>query len=324
MRYTAGQRRTFFALVLVGALIAVVLVLAGLDGLWLVAFSLLYPVAFRMTFVASADFEPVSFRQSVAVRRALRRREVVLHYQPKVVLATGQTIAVEGLARWNHPRRGVLLPGAWLRATETRWLEMRFCLYILDIAIQQAKAWKADGLDIVIQVNVSPRCFVDPSFPRCVDQLLDRWDVPASSIGLEVTEATLDLPDRALSIAEQLTGRGIVLSLDDFGVGHSSMRRLLRLPFAELKIDKSFVMGMIGSDRHSAVVGAAISLGHGLGMDIVAEGVEDVATRERLVAMGCDIAQGFLFSRALPANDLVSYVRAHEPPTPVLVPAAPR
>ncbi|MCW2990820.1 MAG: putative signaling protein [Solirubrobacterales bacterium] len=326
MRYTASQRRTFAALVLTTTLIAFWLVSVDVDPVWLVVYAGVFPVVFRLLLVASSHFEPATLWQSGRVWRAMRRSEIVLHYQPKVALATGSTAAVEALARWDHPRRGLLPPAAWLRATENPWLEMRFCRYVLDVAIRQARDWRLDGHDLLIQVNVSPRCFIDRRFPQYVKESLERWEVPPSFISLEITEATLELPDRALAIAEQITTLGVSLSLDDFGIGHSSMRRLVRLPFSELKIDKSFVMGMLGSDRHQAVVRSAISLGHGLQMDIVAEGVENAATRDRLTAMGCDIAQGFHFSRALPPGELLAYVAATAVPEPVRVspPRTPR
>jgi EAL domain-containing protein (putative c-di-GMP-specific phosphodiesterase class I) len=308
MRYTTNQRQTFAVLVLASTLVALWLTAAHVGRAWIVLYAALFPAIFRIIIVASAQVEPTNLWRAGRVWLAMRRGEIVLHFQPKVTLATGETSRVEALARWEHPRRGVLLPGEWLRATESRWLAMRFCRYVLEAAIRQASLWHRDMRDILIEVNVSPQCFVDHRLARCVEELLERWDLPPSYIALEVTEEALDRPDRALTVAYQLSAMGISLSLDDFGVGHSSMDRLARLPFAELKIDKRFVMGMLGSDRHRAVVGAAVSLGHGLAMDVVAEGVENVATRDRLVASGCDTGQGFLFSPALPAGELTEWI----------------
>jgi EAL domain-containing protein (putative c-di-GMP-specific phosphodiesterase class I) len=318
-----NHRRNLARLVLAGALVALWFVSVDMDRLWIVVYAVVILTTVRLIFLTSEHFELAGLWQSMLVWRAMRRGEIVLHYQPKIALSTGRTVAVEALARWRHPRRGLLPPAAWLRATENPWLEMAFCRYVLDMAIHQARLWRLSGLDLLIEVNVSPRCFVDRRFPQHVAELLERWEVPPSFIALEVTEAALDIPERALAIAEQITGLGVSLALDDFGVGHSSMRRLVRLPFSELKIDKSFVMGMIGSDRHNAVVAAAISLGHGLNMEVVAEGVENAATLARLAVMDCDVAQGFHFSRALPADDLVAYLaeEEHAPHAPASAPA---
>jgi EAL domain-containing protein (putative c-di-GMP-specific phosphodiesterase class I) len=309
MGHTTSHGRAFWALAIASTAAAVGLFLLDVGDLWIVAYAALSPLAFRL--VLSAWFAPGAPWRAVAVWGAMRRRELVLHYQPLVELSSGHTVAVEALARWEHPRRGLLLPGTWLAATESPFLEMRFCRYVLDAALRQAWMWRQEGRDLLIQVNVSPPCFVDRRFPRYVAELLERWDVPASVIAIEITEASLDLPERALAIADQITSMGISLALDDFGTGHSSMARLVRLPAAEIKIDKSFVIGMLGSDRRSAVVTSTVSLGHGLRMGVVAEGVESAATCARLADMGCDIAQGFHFSRALPPDELIGFLAEH-------------
>jgi EAL domain-containing protein (putative c-di-GMP-specific phosphodiesterase class I) len=308
VRYTVNQRQTFAVLVLASLLGALWLTSAHLGRVWVVLYAALFPAIFRAIIVASAQAEPANPWMLMRVWLAMRRNEIVLHYQPKVTLATGETTRVEALARWNHPRLGQLLPGQWLHATESRWLEMRFSRYVLDAAIRQASLWRRDMRDLLVEINVSPRSFADQRLVGCVAELLERWDLPPSFIALEITEAALELPERALTVADQLTAMNVSLALDDFGIGHSSFDRLVRLPFAEIKIDKRFVMGMLGSDRHRAVINAAINLGHGLGMDVVGEGVETAATRDRLLACGCDKGQGFHFSRALPAGELTKWI----------------
>ncbi|MDX6640397.1 MAG: diguanylate cyclase [Solirubrobacteraceae bacterium] len=327
MRYTINQRQTFAILVLASLLGALWLTSAHLGRVWVVLYAALFPAIFRAIIVASAHVEPTNPWMLMRVWLAMRRGEIVLHYQPKVTLATGETTRVEALARWNHPRLGQLLPGQWLHATESRWLEMRFSRYVLDAAIRQASLWRRDMRDLLVEINVSPRSFADQRLVRVVADLLERWDLPPSFIALEITEAALEMPERALTVADQLTAMGVSLALDDFGIGHSSFDRLVRLPFAEIKIDKRFVIGMLGSDRHRAVVNAVINLGHGLGMDVVGEGVETAATRDRLLAGGCDKGQGFLFSPALPPGELTKWIdsqrlqRLASPETPRADPA---
>lgn len=308
MRYTTNQRQTFAVLVLASTLVAFWLTRAKLDPFWIVLYAAAFPAGFRAIMITSANVEPTNPWLLVRVWLALRRGEIVLHYQPKITLATGEVNRVEALARWDHPRRGLLPPSEWLHATESRWLEMRFCRYVLDATVRQAALWRRDMRDLLVQVNVSPRCFVDRRLVRNVADQLEHWEVPPSFIALEITEAALELPDRALIAADQLTTMGVKLALDDFGIGHSSMERLARLPFAEIKIDKRFVLGMLGSRRHQAIVDAVVSLGHGLGMAVVAEGVEDTATRDRLLANGCDLAQGFLYSKALPPAEVAAWI----------------
>lgn len=247
----------------------------------------------------------------VRVWRAMRRGEIVLHYQPKVTVGSSTPSGVEALARWRHPRRGLLAPADWLQATEHRWLDRRFCTYVLGEAVAQAAVWRAQGRDFVVCVNVAPSCFVQRWLPRSIAQLLDEHDLPATYLCIEVTEAALDLSGHPVAVAEELTAMGVTLSLDDFGVGHSSMDRLVRLPLNELKIDKRFVTRMVANDRNRAVVRAAIGLAHSLGMVVVAEGVEQAATMRALEGLGCDLAQGYLFSPAVPALELEQWLDRH-------------
>jgi EAL domain-containing protein (putative c-di-GMP-specific phosphodiesterase class I) len=308
MRYTASQRQAFALLTLVSVLVAYGLTHMRVGHAWVVVYAATFPLVFRFLLLATDRLGPSIVWQSALVWRAMRRGEIVLHYQPLVELATGRVVALEALARWNHPRKGLLPPARWLAATDHPWLETRFCCHILDVAVRQAADWRRQGADVVVQVNVSPRCFIDPRFPAHVAAAIEQHDLHPSFLGLEITEASLELPDRALAIAGQLTAMGIRLALDDFGIGHSSMRRLVQLPFSDIKIDKSFVMNMLGSDRHQAVVGAAISLSRGLNLQAVAEGVESAVIRDRLAAMNCEIAQGYFFAKPLPPEDVTRHL----------------
>jgi EAL domain-containing protein (putative c-di-GMP-specific phosphodiesterase class I) len=321
MGYTRKQRATFALLVLGSTLAVYLMVTEHAGDLWVVLYSALLPIGFRMLIVASGQPDPWRTFRAANLWRAMRRGEIVLHYQPLVDTGSGRTSGAEALARWDHPRRGLLAPADWLGATEHRWLERRFCMLVLRAAVEQAATWRAQGRDIVVSVNVSPTSFQANWLPQAVGGLLEQHGLPASYLCVEVTESALDLSDdRSQATADALTAMGVPLALDDFGVGHSSMDRLVGLPIGRLKIDKRFVLQMVRSDRHGAVVRAGIGLGHGLGMVVVAEGVEDRETLRSLLGLRCDIAQGFFFSKALPPEDLEVWMdrqgRTHHPGVP--------
>jgi EAL domain-containing protein (putative c-di-GMP-specific phosphodiesterase class I) len=310
MRDTNNQRVRFGLLVVASTLGAFAMVHADVGDLWIVLYAAVLPFGFRLLVLASDQAQPARLWRSARVWGAIRRDEIVLHYQPQVSVATGALTGVEALARWQHPRRGLLPPAEWLDAAEHRWLEWRFCAHVLRVAVRQAAAWRAAGADFVVCVNVSPSCFVRRGLPQLVARALEEHDLPASFLCIELTEEALDLSERSLAVACELADLGVTLSLDDFGVGHSSMDRLVGLPLNELKIDRRFVSRMVASDRNGAVVRAAVALAHNLGMTVVAEGVESSETMRSLESLGCDVAQGFLFSPALPVEQLEAWLRS--------------
>ncbi|MCW2992220.1 MAG: bifunctional diguanylate cyclase/phosphodiesterase [Solirubrobacterales bacterium] len=310
MGYTSHQRASFALLVLCSTLTVWGLVSVNAADVWLVLYAALLPVAFRLLLLAGSHAEPVRLWRAAQVWAAMRRGEIVLHYQPKVAIATREPAGVEALARWQHPRRGLLAPDRWIRATEHPWIEWRFCVYVLRAAVRQAARWRAEGHDFVVCVNVSPCSFVNPALPRLIGQTLRDHGLPGTYLCVELTEEALDLSNRSLAVANELTDLGVLLSLDDFGVGHSSMDRLVALPLTELKIDRRFVSRMVASDRNGAVVRAAVELAQSLGMVVVAEGVESAETMRSLEQLGCDVAQGFLFSPAVPQAELEEWLRA--------------
>lgn len=312
MGYSNNQRGTFAFLVLASTLTVWWMLSVNLDDEWIVLYAAALPVIFRLLILASDQAEPSRLLRSAQVWRAMRRGEIVLYYQPKVLIGSDVLQGVEALARWEHPRRGTLAPEEWLDATEHRWLTRRFCAYVIGQAAGQAAVWRAAGRDFPICVNVSPACFSQQGLPRLVARCLAQHELPASYLVVELTEEALELSGDSIAVAEQLTDLGVALSLDDFGTGHSSMDRLVGLPLTELKIDKRFVSRMVVNDRNQAVVRAAISLGHSLGMTVVAEGVESRETVDSLEVAGCDIAQGFLFSQALPPDELEHWMQRTE------------
>jgi diguanylate cyclase len=239
------------------------------------------------------------------LRRALERDELVLHYQPKADLHTGQVLGVEALVRWQHPAHGLLGPGEFIPLAERTGLIHPLTRWVLETALRQAAGWRRAGHHLSIAVNVSTRSLLDRDFPEQVADLLAALQVPPASLVLEVTEsAVMADPALALEILGRLHALGVGLALDDFGTGYSSMAYLKALPVDELKVDRSFIGHMTSSNSDAVIVRSTIDLGHNLGLHVVAEGVENRATWDELAALGCDTAQGYHLSRPMPAADL--------------------
>jgi predicted signal transduction protein with EAL and GGDEF domain len=227
------------------------------------------------------------------LRRALERDELVLHYQPKADLSSGQVLGVEALVRWQHPDHGLLGPGEFIPLAERTGLIHPLTRWVLDAALRQAGQWRRAGHELSIAVNVSTRSLLDRDFPDQVADRLAAWQVPAGSLVLEVTEsAVMADPALALDVLGRLHALGVGLALDDFGTGYSSMAYLKALPVDELKVDRSFVGQMASSNSDAVIVRSTIDLGHNLGLHVVAEGVESESTWEELRTLGCDTAQG--------------------------------
>jgi diguanylate cyclase (GGDEF)-like protein len=245
------------------------------------------------------------------LRRALERDELILHYQPKVDLQTGLVAGVEALVRWQHPVHGLRGPGAFLPHAEHTALMRPLTLHVLETALSQLAAWRGDGLDLHVAVNLAVQNLLDHRTPGHVADLLDRHGLPPHALTLEVTESLmLHDPQRAGEVLADLKELGCGLALDDFGTGYSSLEHLKRLPVNELKIDKSFVMTMDRDAADRAIVASTAALGSSLGLLVVAEGVESAASGSVLAAIGCDLAQGFHYSPPVPADQLPGLVRA--------------
>jgi EAL domain-containing protein (putative c-di-GMP-specific phosphodiesterase class I)/GGDEF domain-containing protein len=244
-------------------------------------------------------------------RQAVETGQVKVHYQPKVALTSRQVLGVEALVRWRHPEFGALDPDEFVPAVEAGGLVDALTDFVMDQALVRARKWLDVGLRISVAVNVSVRSLSDENFPDRVANRLERHRVPAELLTLELTESgVMADPQRALPVLRRLHTLGVVLAVDDFGTGYSSLAYLRQLPVDEVKIDKSFVLGM-GSDLGDhAVVRSIVELGHSLGLIVVAEGVEEDIARDQLAAMGCDVAQGYLISRPLSESRLEAWLRA--------------
>nr|WSY51549.1 bifunctional diguanylate cyclase/phosphodiesterase [Streptomyces sp. NBC_00886] len=244
------------------------------------------------------------------LRRALDAHEVQLHYQPKVRF-DGQVAGLEALVRWVHPERGKVPPDEFIAIAESSGLMPHLTEYVLDTALAQVARWRAQGLFVPVAVNVSPRDVHTPGFAGSVAARLARHGVPAGSLQLEITEhVLLEDPQRAADTLNGLTGHGVKMSLDDFGTGYSSLVHLRRLPVSELKIDRSFVARLVVDTEDAEIVRCTVDLAHSLGLLVVAEGVEDDETWERLRDLGCDAVQGWLVAAAMPPEETTAWLRA--------------
>ena len=248
---------------------------------------------------------------------ALDHGDVVLHFQPQLDVRTGRVRSVEALVRWEHPVHGLLPPAVFIPAAERTGLIRPLTLYVLDRALAQAARWREDGRPLGVAVNLSVRDLLDTEFADDVRRALDRYRLDTASLELEITEtmAMVD-PNRSLEVLEALAQLGVVLAVDDYGTGYSSLAYLQRLPVQRLKIDRSFVMGVVDDEPSAAIVRSTIELARNLGMTVVAEGVEDDATLLTLRDMGCDAAQGFGIGRPVPGRGVPELVQAIETRVP--------
>jgi diguanylate cyclase len=260
------------------------------------------------------------------LRRALDGGELVMHYQPKVSISTGDVVGAEALVRWQHPEHGLIFPDEFIPLAEHTGLIGPLTHHVLDTALAQARRWVDAGRALPVSVNLSARNLLDERLPGEVAELLATHGVAAALLELEVTEsAIMTEPVRAQELLEQLCALGVRISIDDFGVGYTSLAQLKTLPVTELKIDRSFVMSMIEDHSNAVIVHSVVDLGHNLGLTIVAEGVEDHTALSALAGFGCDVAQGYHFSRAMPAQAFDTWCAGRTltpPPCPVTGPVA--
>jgi diguanylate cyclase (GGDEF)-like protein len=239
------------------------------------------------------------------LRHAIASGELELHYQPKFTLRGGELEGVEALVRWRHPELGLVPPDAFIPLAEQTGLIRPLTAKLLDGAIWQARAWRDAGLDVRVSVNVSTRCLADRGLAITLRELLERWQVPPSSLLLEITESALIEEATRVNVAlEELSLLGVKLSIDDFGTGYSSLTYLKRLPVSEIKIDRSFVSQMTRSRDDSVIVRSTIELARGLGLETTAEGVEEEDACRQLTEWGCQFAQGFFLARPVPGPEV--------------------
>jgi diguanylate cyclase len=255
------------------------------------------------------------------LRRALQADRaddgITIFYQPQIAIATGEVVGVEALLRWRHPERGLVGPEELIRAVEPTPVMRLLTGRVLDTVVAQLGAWRAAGRPVRAAVNISVRDLHSGDVAEQIRDLLQRHAVPADHLQLEITESALMAdPHRVLNTITRLDRMGVAISLDDFGTGFSSLQHLRRLPLAEVKIDRSFVLGMATDRGDAAIVRSVIDLAGALGLRVVAEGVEDERTWRLLGAAGCHAAQGWFHARPMPAEDLTTWLSRYRPVRP--------
>jgi diguanylate cyclase (GGDEF)-like protein len=249
------------------------------------------------------------------LRTAIAHDELVLHYQPKASLGSGQIQGVEALIRWQHPTLGLIPPDQFIPLAEHTGLIKPLTTWVLRTALDQLRRWRDQSdqtfpADLSMAINLSTRSLLDDSFPGEVMGALECSGIPAHLLELEITESAIMAdPTRAYRLLTELAAVGVKLAIDDFGTGYSSLAYLKNLPVDELKIDRSFVLHMHDDPNDVIIVRSVIDLGHNLGLKTVAEGIEDLATWEQLTKLGCDSAQGYFLARPMPASEFGAWLR---------------
>ncbi|MGO9557640.1 MAG: putative bifunctional diguanylate cyclase/phosphodiesterase [Acidimicrobiales bacterium] len=260
------------------------------------------------TYNEDLDDDGNLLRLAEELRLAVQERQFVLHYQPQLDLHTGQFSGVEALLRWPHPRLGLLAPLKFLPVAEEAGVMPSLTALVLDDALRQWAEWRAAGHDIDLAINVSPSNLLDAGFMGSISERLETHQLPPARLVIEITETCIITDyERSRAVIEELRDLGVIVSIDDFGAGFTSLAYLRDLAVGELKLDRTFVSGLLSEDKARGIdlIRSTIELGHALGLRVVAEGVEDLATLEVLGQIGCDIAQGYFISKPLPADELV-------------------
>jgi diguanylate cyclase len=243
------------------------------------------------------------------LRGAIEDGQLVLHYQPKAELTSGQVRGVEALVRWAHPERGLLAPAEFLPLAEQSGLTRMLTAFVVDRALEEIGAQRERGYDLSVAVNLGPADLLDLGLPSEIDRLLRRRRFPPRHLRLEVSEEVVMAdPERTLGVLAALRDIGVYTALDDFGAGHTSLGHLKQLSVDELKIDRSFVLGLLDDDRDAAIVRTVVDLGRRLDLRVVAEGVESPEVWARLADWVCDEAQGFFLGRPMPPGALSAWL----------------
>lgn len=246
-----------------------------------------------------------------ALRRALERNQLHLHYQPQITIATGEIRSVEALLRWEHPDLGSISPAEFIPIAEDSGQILQIGEWVMQTALDQLQHWHTMGMDwLAMAVNLSALQFRQPQLPELVSRLLDSTSLRANRLELELTEGVaVDDPRSAIATMDQLHARGVRMSMDDFGTGYSSLSQLKRFQIYKLKIDQSFVRDLGNDSNDRAIVSAIIRMAQALGIRTTAEGVETSEQLSYLREQGCDEAQGYYFSKPLPAHQITALLQ---------------
>jgi len=244
------------------------------------------------------------------LKTAIQENNLTLFYQPKVDMFTSKIIGVEALARWFHPVDGMQMPGVFIPIMEQTGLIRNFTVWVLSEVLEQQAKWRDAGHNLSVSLNLSMYNLRDPNFPDEVKKALKKWKPDHGSVTMEITESVvMGENPRIPRVLNELGKEGIKFSIDDFGTGYSSLMLLKKLKVSELKIDKSFIMGMLENKDDEVIVKSTIDLGHNLGLTIVAEGIENRAVYDKLIDMNCEVSQGFCISEALPVSEMDAFLK---------------
>lgn len=244
------------------------------------------------------------------LRQAIEQEQLLLHYQPKIDLATGKVMGAEALVRWRHPKNGLIAPGQFVGPAENTGLIKPLTLWVLGTALREYAGCWHNGAPLRVAVNLSVRSLHDTRLPNQIAGMLQTAGVPPERLELEVTESAIMLdPPRAAENLAEFRRMGMSVSIDDFGTGFSSLNYIKKLPVNEIKIDKSFVIDMMTHEGDAAIVRSIIDLGHNLGLKVVAEGVEEKVVMDQLIALGCDYCQGYYISRPVAIEQFTAWLK---------------
>ncbi|WP_227368460.1 EAL domain-containing protein [Halomonas sp. M20] len=245
--------------------------------------------------------------------RALRDGQLCLYYQPQIDINCGRVRQYEALARWHHPKLGFVPPDEFITLAEQSGNIDLLTAWLMTTVLHQLSAWRREGVVVNVAINLSAEDLRNDELPAQLRECLAHHAIPAAQLRLEITEsAVMHEPSRAIALLMQLRDAGLELAIDDYGTGYSSLAQLKRMPVSELKIDKSFVMHMHQQPNDEVIVRSTVEMGHNLGLELVAEGVENIVTLKRLAALGCDYAQGYGIAKPMPAEAVLPWQREHD------------
>ncbi len=281
-----------------------------LVGAALLFYGLLWPLLLRASKAVRSQADPRKQALLRQLANAIRRDELLLHYQPTVDLADGHVVAVEALLRWRHPKQGLLAPNEFLPTVTDYALNSQLALYVVETALRDCAEWRARGIDAAVNVNLSVANVLDPALPEQIGKLLATGGIPPSALGLEVTETAIMADEgKSATMLKTLDAMGVRIAIDDFGTGYSSLAGLRDLPLTELKIAREFIMGLRMRPRDKAIVRLITRLAHELEVRVIASGVEDEATVNELADLGGRHGPGTLLQRTALARGAHRLVR---------------
>jgi diguanylate cyclase (GGDEF)-like protein/PAS domain S-box-containing protein len=260
---------------------------------------------------AKDEYSPQRHAMGAELRSAIKNERLYLHYQPLVTCLTGQTRAVEALSRWKHPQHGMVPPADFIPLAEHTGLIVPLTKWVLQEALGQCRSWRTAGRDVDVSINLSAHSLSDPQLTETIEYVVRTVGAQFDWLEVEITESTVMADvEHSMSVLQELYDLGVRVSVDDFGTGYSSLTYLRRLPIHAVKIDRSFVMEMTVNEEDALIVRSVIDLAHNLGLEVVAEGVEDEAGYDMLVSMGCEAVQGYYLSRPLSAERVTAWLAA--------------